>query len=255
MEAVQKRSTQDGLKRYLSTRRGAVTAAICAAILAGVVLVAFLQQYKHNIKNGTEPVSVLVAQRLIPAGTAGDVVASGGFFRPGSIARDDVKPGAIVDSALLSGRVATHDIYPGQQITLADFLPGADSLRSKLQGTQRAIALALDSQHGMTGTVRAGDHVDILYSTGANNSSGAVTRTLMQNVLVLAAPGVVGSTALGAGSAAPSGNVIMEVSDRDAAKLAFAQQNGSLWFTLRPPVGAKQDPPSTVTLQSVSGGH
>lgn len=255
MEAAQKRPTQDGLKRYLSTRRGAVTAAICAAILAGVVLVAFLQKYKDNVKNGTEPVSVLVAQRLIPAGTAGDVVASGGYFRPGSIARDDVRTGAVVDSAILSGRVATHDIYPGQQITLADFVPGADSLRSKLQGTQRAVALSVDSQRGMTGTVRSGDHVDILFSTGANNSAGSVTRTLMQNVLVLQAPGVAGSTAVGAGAPSPSGNLILEVSDRDAAKIVFAQQNGSLWFTLRPPVGAKQDPPSSVTLQSISGGH
>ena len=243
MEAVQKRTPSSNLKRYLSTRRGAVTAAICAAILAGAVLVAFLQQYKNNVKNGTEAVPVLVAQRLIPAGTAGDVVAANGFFKPGTVSRDDVKVNAVSDAATLAGLVATHDIYPGQQITLADFAAGADAVRSKIQGTQRALALSVDSEHGITALLRAGDRVDILFATGGSNSGAAVTRTLLQNVLVLEPP------------AGGGGSVIVQASDRDAAKLAFAQDNGRLWFELRPPVGAKQSPPFSVTLQTVTGGH
>lgn len=243
MEAVQKRAPSSSLKRYLSTRRGAVTAAICAAILAGVVLVAFLQQYKNNVKNGTEAVPVLVAQRLIPAGTAGDVVAASGFFKPSTVSRDDRKIDAVASAAALAGMVATHDIYPGQQITLADFAAGADAVRSKIQGDQRAIAVSMDAEHGITALLRAGDRVDILYATGTGNGAGAVTRTLMQNVLVL-------EPAAGGG-----GSVILQLSDRDAAKLAFARDNGQIWFELRPPVGAKQGPPVSVTLQTIAGGH
>lgn len=252
MEAVQKRPNSDGLRRYLSTRRGAVTAAIAAAIVAGVVLVAFLEKYKSNVKNDTRAIPVLVAQRLIPAGTAGDVAAADGYFKPTSIAQKDVEIGAFATAAAVSGAVATHDIYPGQQVTAADFAVGADSLRSKLSGTDRAIALGLDTQHGMIGTIRAGDHVDILFGTG--NSGGGIIKTLLQNVLVLQAPGTTGSSALGDSTPSPSG-MIVEVSDHDAAKLAFAQDNGRLWFVLRPVVGAKQSAPVTVDLSSIEGGH
>jgi Flp pilus assembly protein CpaB len=252
MEAVQKRPTSEGLRRYLATRRGAVTAAIVAAILAGVVLVAFLEKYKTNVKNDTRGVPVLVAQRLIPAGTSGDVASADGYFKPGSIAQKDIKVGALATGAAVSGAVATHDIYPGQQITTADFAVGGDALRGKLSGTQRAIALSLDTQHGMIGTIRAGDHVDILFGNGS--SGGGIIKTLLQNVLVLQAPGTTGSAALGDSAPSPSG-MIVEVSDRDAAKLAFAQDNGRLWFTLRPVVGAKQNPPVSVNLATVEGGH
>jgi Flp pilus assembly protein CpaB len=248
MEAVQKRGKPDPLRRYLSTRRGAITAAIIAAAIAAVILIAYLQKYKTNLKNNTQAIPVLVAQRLIPAGTAGDIAATGNFFKPGSIAQKDVLPGALASAAAVSGAVATHDIYPGQQVTAADFAVGADGLRSKLTGTQRAIALNLDSQHGLTGTIRGGDHVDVLYGNG-----GAIT-TMLQNVLVLQAPGVAGSAALGDSAPSPSG-VIVQVSDRDAAKLAFAQDNGHIWFALRPVTGAKQDRPVTVTAGNVAGGR
>ena len=42
--------------------------------------------------------------------------------------------------------------------------------------------------------------------------------------------------------------VVLRVSDKDAPQLAFSSDNGKLWISLRPPAGAKQDPPSTVTL-------
>ena len=36
-----------------------------------------------------------------------------------------------------------------------------------------------------------------------------------------------------------------------AQKLAFASDNGTLWFLLRPAVGAKKTPPLTVTMQTL----
>lgn len=252
MEAVQKRGKPDPLRNFLSTRRGAVTIALATAAIAAVVLVAFIQKYKTNLRADTQAIPVLVAQRLIPAGTAGSVAAAGDYFKPGSIAQKDVHVGAIASAAAVAGTVATHDIYPGQQITVADFAVGADELRSKLQGNQRAIALALDAQHGLTGTIRGGDRVDVLYGTGGNG--GGTIQTLLQNVLVLQAPGTVGSSALGDSAPSASG-VIVKVSDRDAAKLAFAQDNGHIWFALRPTTGGKQDAPVTVTSGNVTGGH
>ena len=91
-----------------------------------------------------------------------------------------------------TARSPTRDIYPGQQITAADFASDADPLRGKLRGDQRAIAVPLDSAHGMIGEVRAGDAVDMLAGFNpADATSGRgrpQLRTLIQDVLVLKAP-------------------------------------------------------------------
>src|SRR5439155_9239755 len=144
METVQKRPLSEGLGRYLGTRRGAVTAAVVAAALAAIVLLVFLNNYKSNVKSGNQTESVLVANQLIPKGTVGDAVASSGLFRPTSISTDNARASALTDAAALSGKVATRDIYPGQQIVASDFATGGDELRGRIQGTQRAISIALD---------------------------------------------------------------------------------------------------------------
>src|SRR3954467_2169493 len=121
MDSAQKRPLSEGLGRYLGTRRGAVTAAAVAAALAALVLLVFLNQYKSNVKSGNQTESVLVANQLIPKGTAGDAVASTGLFKPTAISSDNVQASAVTDAQALSGRIATRDIYPGQQITASDF--------------------------------------------------------------------------------------------------------------------------------------
>ena len=241
MEATHTRRLHGGLGRFAATRRGAITIAAVAAALAGIVLLAFISQYKHHVQGGTAERSALVANRLIPKGTAGAVVVGGGLFKPATVQADNLESGALSSAAALDGKVATRDIYPGQQITAADFASDADPLRGKLRGDQRAIAVPLDSAHGMIGEVRAGDAVDVLAgfnSRGRDRAAAASPqlRTLIQDVLVLKAPD--------AGSKTTNGNdtknMTVRVTADQAAQLAFAADNGKVWFVLRPPVGGEE---------------
>src|SRR3954451_11848748 len=174
MQATQKRSLLDGLRRFAGTRGGAITIAATAAALAGIVLLAFVSQYKDRVQGGTVEHSVLVANRLIPKGTSGAVVVSDGLFKPSSVQGENVASGALASSAALGGKVATRDIYPGQQITAADFASNADPLRGQLSGVQRAIDVPIDDAHGLVGEVRAGDSVDVL--AGFNTASSTTGR-------------------------------------------------------------------------------
>jgi pilus assembly protein CpaB len=217
------------------------------------VLLVFVHQYKSNVKNGTETESVLVANQLIPKGTVGDAVASSGLFRPTAISSSNVHASAVTDAAALSGKVATRDIYPGQQILAADFTTGGSDLRGRIQGDQRAISIPLDSSHGILGVVKDGDHVDVLAAfagSGAAGTSQPVVRTLFQNVLVLKAPTTFNTST----NSGKDGNVTLRVSDRDAARLAYASDQGKVWLVLRPPAGALQSRPTAVTLGSILSG-
>jgi pilus assembly protein CpaB len=251
MEAATSRQRpRDGLRRFLGTRRGSFVVAVLAAALAAVALVAYLNNYKRDVRGGTLPIQVLVADRLIPEGTSGDAVATDRLFRPTTIAEDDAKPLALADAAALSGKVATRDIFPGQQITSADFQAGGDRLRGALTGSQRAIAIPVDEAHGLIGDIRTGDKIDVFASfTGGATQGRGVLRTIAQDVLVLKVPAK--------GSGGSSGNdanraVIVRLSDRQAARLAFAADNGKIWLALRPPAGGTQSWPSAVTDQSIA---
>jgi hypothetical protein len=67
------------------------------------------------------PVRVLVAARLIPRGTPGVEIAGRQMYKPFTLPCGEREPGAIGDPADLTGRVAAHDIFPGQQLTTFDF--------------------------------------------------------------------------------------------------------------------------------------
>jgi Flp pilus assembly protein CpaB len=253
MQATQKRSLLDGLRRIAGTRGGAITIAATAAVLAGIVLLAFTSRYKDRVQGGTVEHSVLVANRLIPKGTSGAVVVSDGLFKPSSVQGENVASGALASSAALGGKVATRDIYPGQQITAADFASNADPLRGQLSGVQRAIDVPIDDAHGLIGEVRAGDSVDVL--AGFNTASSTTgrgrpqLRTLIQDVRVLKAPDA-GAKVTGHDMQ----DLTVRVTADQAAQLAFASDAGRVWFILRPPVGAKNPHPSAVTLEALLAG-
>lgn len=64
---------------------------------------------------------VLVAKQLIPAGTPGHVVAARGMAKVVTDVPAEV--GAIPDPSYLAGRVALHDVFPGELVNVSDFSP------------------------------------------------------------------------------------------------------------------------------------
>ena len=210
---------------------------IAAAVLAAVLLVAYLVQYRSSVNNSTEPTPVLVAKNLIPKGTSGTIIAEKQLFQAATLAKDDLKVGAISDPAYLNGRVAVGDIFPGQQITTADLSAGlTDAIPTQLTGIQRAVAISVGGARGLEGFVASGDRVDIYFETAG--SGGTVLGLLASNVLVMRAPG----------AGAPA---ILRLPAPQAQTMALASDTGTLWFLLRPAGDAKKPPLKAVTTQQL----
>ena len=216
--------------RLLKTRQGTIVVGVAAAVLAAILLLVYLSHYRNSVKGSTEPVTVLVAKRLIPKGTTGASIATKNLFVVTTIPKGQIKLGVISDPAVLQGTVAAADIFPRQQLTSADFtVASTGALAAQIKGTWRAIALpALDAAHGLTPDIQAGDHIDVYGQLGGNLG------LLMANALVLASP-----TQPAVGSTAPvSGNYILRVPAAKAPKFAYMGQNGTFWLVLRPATGA-----------------
>jgi Flp pilus assembly protein CpaB len=249
------------MQKLLATRGGTAAVAGAAALLAFIVFLLFMNQYRSSVDDSSEPVGVLIAKSLIPKGMSGDLIGTQELFQPTTAPKGQVKDGALTDPATLRGRVAVDDIYPGQQLTTGDFsTTTTDAIATKITADQRAVSIPLDEAHGLIGHVRAGDRVDILGGFNVvrvdrrgvpiqqGGAARPVMKLLMENVLVLDVPTDTGG---GLGGGSNSANVVLRLSDEQAAQLAFASDNGKIWFSLRPQTGASTPAPSFVTLETL----
>jgi Flp pilus assembly protein CpaB len=231
--------------KAFATRRGTIMLGIGAAVLAAIALLVYLNHYRSSVNSGVQPMSVLVAKSLIQKGTPGDVVGSTKLFQVTSIPRDQVKNGAYVDPKTLTGQVAAVDIYPGQQLTSADFtLANVNALTQRLARNQRAVVVPLDSPSEVGGQITSGDHVDVwivLNAQTANGVSRPVVRQLLQNMYVMNA-GVNG------------GNVTVRATPRESGLLIYASSNAKIWLVLRPAVGSSSTKPPQITSSDLLGG-
>ncbi len=240
-------------KGPLSSKNGSVLAAVVTAALSGLIIMVFLNQYRDNVNSGGVPTPVLVATQLIEQGASGDTLGAAGQFKADDVPRDQLKKGAVTDAATLRGKIAVDDILPGQQLTVADFKPAGRGVVTKLAPDQRGMKISLDASHGLIGTVRQGDHVDVLSGFLVDTATGRprpMLRTLMQDVLVLDVPADAKSGGVGGGSK-KAREVTLRVSDKQAPKLAFAADNGKVWLVLRPQNGRDNERQSLVTLESL----
>jgi Flp pilus assembly protein CpaB len=249
------------MQKLLATRGGTAAVAGAAALLAFLVFLLFMNQYRSSVDDSSEPVGVLIAKSLIPKGMSGDLIGTQELFQPTTAPKSQVKDGALTDPATLHGRVAVDDIYPGQQLTTGDFsTTTTDAIATKITADQRAVSVPLDEAHGLIGHVRAGDRVDILGGFNVvrvdrrgvpiqqGGAARPVMKLLMENILVLDVPADTGG---GLGGGSNSANVVLRLSDEQAAQLAFASDNGKIWFSLRPQSGASTPAPSFVTLETL----
>jgi len=243
-------------QKLLSTRGGTVALGGAAAVMAAFVLLLYLNQYRSSVSADSEPVTVLVARTLIEKGMPGDVVGLKRLFQSDEAPKSQVKDGAITDPSTLRGRVAVEDIYPGQQLTVADFAGTTDAIGAKLAGKHRAIAVPLDTARGLVGRIEPGDRVDVLagFNVLGNTAGGQgrpVVKVMMQDALVLDAPA---QTAAGLAAANQTANVVLRVTRDQATEIAWAVDNGKIWLVLRPRAGAPPTKPGVATAESVLTG-
>ena len=249
------------MQKLLATRGGTAAVAGGAALLATLIFLVYLNSYRNSVDASSEPIGVLIAKSLIPKGMSGDLIGSQELFQPTTAPKSQVKDGALTDPATLRGRVAVDDIYPGQQLTTGDFsTTTTDAIATRISADQRAVSIPLDTAHGLIGHVRAGDHVDILGGfniarvdrNGTPMQSGGAARPvlklLMEDILVLSVPAEASG---GIGGGGKEATFVLRLTDQQAAELAFASDNGKIWFSLRPQSGAKAAAPSFVTLETL----
>jgi Flp pilus assembly protein CpaB len=238
--------------RLLNSRGGTLLLGGAAAVLAVIVVLVYVSQYRNNVNAGNTKVKVLVSRSFIEKGTPGNYIGRAELFAPQAILQKQILDGAITDPAALRGRVALHDVNPGEQLTLADFsAPGVDTLPTNLAKGERAVGFSIDAPRGLVGNLTAGDHVDVygIYNVDSIGrcGSGPVLKLIMQNALIMRFP-----AAAGGGLGGSRGQtVVLRANYQQAANIALTADAGRIYLVARPGANAKATPPQLQTVQQL----
>lgn len=189
-----------------------------------------------------EAVSVVVAAVEIPFGVKLEESQVKVIAWPGTSA----PKGTFSSKDQVIGRVAMNKFYPDEIITdkrISEYL-GGSTLSALITKEYRAISVKVDEVIGVAGFILPGNKVDILATKMDRIANKADTRTLLQNIKVLAVdqeasqekekPAIVKA-------------VTLELTPNQAVEIAQAQQEGTIQLTLRNPLdGETENTPDKV---------
>jgi Flp pilus assembly protein CpaB len=218
----------------MSYRLRNIGIAVVLAVLAALLTIFYVTNYKKSVQQGEDLVPVWVAARDIPVGTSGEEVGGRNLLRNVEVAKRSVVPGAISNPDQVETLVATEKIYEGEQVTLSRFRPlGEQGVKAQLKGRLRAIEVAGNEHQLMMGTVKDGDHVDFVGSLEVANGI-AVTKVVLRDLLVLKAPSA-GSVESKLGSRPDEAfAAVLALTDAQAQKLFHVTTHGDWALQLRP---------------------
>jgi Flp pilus assembly protein CpaB len=225
-----------------------IVAAVGLALLAVLLTTFYVTNYKHHVQHGQAQVTVYLAAKDIPADTQGAELLSGKWLTEQSVSRRQVVPGAISSPGQLRDLIATEPIFAGEQVTTRRFgTPSERGVRAQLKGTQRVVEIDGDAHQLLAGTLRPGDHVDIVgawdVATAANTSSptdASVSRVFLRDALVLSTGASGGKAGLASGT---NGSVQLRLTDAQSQRVEWMVANGKNWrLEIRPATDSKESP-------------
>ncbi|MFD1913038.1 Flp pilus assembly protein CpaB [Halodurantibacterium flavum] len=140
-------------------------------------------------------------------------------------------------SAALQGHVARSSFVAGEPIRMDKLAgPGSGFLAAILPSGRRAVAVRISAENTAGGFILPDDHVDVIHSVSRagpdGSSGGAVSRTILRNVRVLAIDQAVPED----GSQSPTAlgkTATLELTPQQAEIIAAAELSGALSLALR----------------------
>ncbi|MFP5283980.1 MAG: Flp pilus assembly protein CpaB [Actinomycetes bacterium] len=227
--------------------RRRIVAALMAVLLAvggGALLLAYVSRADERAMAGLQTAQVLVVTRATEEGTPADEAT--GLVTSKTLPAVAVAPGSVVSLSELTGRVASTDLQPGEQVLASRFVDPA-ALRAagevEVPTGLSQVSLLLDPQRILGGHLTAGSTVGVFVSLAKDGDKPAQTHLTLDKVLVtrvqggLAPPTTNDDQQAGdSASAAPEGGVMitLAVSAADAEKVIFGAEHGTVWLAHQP---------------------
>ena len=241
----------------MKSRLLAGLAAVVLAIVGAILVVSYAQGADSRAVQNLQPVTVMVVQKAVPAGTP---VATLKTF----VASQELPGKAVSKTALKNldgqaGKVTAVDLLPGEQL-VAERLVEPEALKTGgsvdvPEGLQE-ISFQLDPQRVVGGRLVPGDHIGIFISQKKGGLEAKpekeTTQLAIHKVLVTAVqrapvptpsaqPTASGAAAPAEDTSLPNGALLLTVAvnDVNASKIVYGAEFATLWLS-KEPLNAKE---------------
>ncbi|HEY3338310.1 MAG TPA: RcpC/CpaB family pilus assembly protein [Propionicimonas sp.] len=218
-----------------------IIAAVAAVVLAGigaVLLYSYVNNADARAMARLETTQVLVATKVIPAGTSGANLAP--FVELKQLPKVAVVEGALTTTSEVADLEATSDLQVGEQVLASRFAkPNTDVTGSvEVPSDLQQMTVQLSPSRVMGTRIAAGDRVAVYISVEVNQV--AVTKLALRDVLVTNVLGVP-AAATGADNTevAPSSDVFVTfaIEPKNTAQVVWGAEFGKLYLALEPKDG------------------
>jgi len=213
--------------------------AVIIGLVVSVLTYNWLQE-KGKLKKVTssETKQVAVAFSDLPWGT----VFKEEMIKMAPFLSSSLPPGYFSDPSALKGRVLISSVKANEPILESRLAPAdikSGGVAAVISPNKRAMAVKVDKVIGVSGFIYPGHRVDVLVTLAASGTSSLpVTKTILENILVLAA----GTEVQEKEKEKPAtvDVITLEVTPEEAEKLALAASEGRLVLALRNSVDTKE---------------
>jgi pilus assembly protein CpaB len=210
-----------------------LVAALVVAALGTTMVFFYVNGVNDRALAKQNPVRVLVAQKLIPAGTSVSDAQHDGSFTRKTISKGDAITGAISDFPPINGKTASTTIYPGDQITQVKFSAQGPTSTLVPPAGKLSISVVLNDPAQVAGFVTVGTKVAIFFTGLAAKGGGQEQTQLLLPAVEVLAIGSKTAAPAAAASGTETGSVsntflTLAVDQKDYQRVLFASTHGRL---------------------------
>ena len=209
-----------------------VGVAIIIALIASMMIYSYLQKKSkgQEVLVETQPVAVAVVDLPWGITLTKDMIKKVDFLKR-SLTGD-----FFADLDSLVGRVLIYPVKANEPILESRLAPTnvkTGGVGAVISPKKRAVAVKVDKVIGVSGFIQTGSRVDVLITLSTGKAFAPITKTILENLLVLAS-GSDTKEKKGFEERASNTEVItLEVTPEEAEKLAMAAAEGKIQLALR----------------------
>ena len=228
--------------------------AVIVALMTSLLIYGYIQKKGRVQEVAVEIQPVVVAAVDLSWGTR----ITNEMLKKVNFLKGSLTAGYFSDPALVVGRVLLYPVKINEPIFESRLAPvevKTGGVAAVISPKKRAIAVKVDKVIGVSGFIHPGNRVDILMTLGTGRTFNPVTKTILENILVLAVGSETRERKGSEEKSSPTDVITLEVTPEEAEKLALAATEGRLQLALRNFSDTENVVTHGTTVSTLVGSH
>ena len=206
--------------------------AIVIALITSVLIFSYLQRKGRGQEVVVETKPAVVAAIDLPWGT----ILTPEMLRKVNFLKESLTKGYFSDPSFLVGRVLIYPVKANEPIFESRLAPvdiKTGGVAAVISPKKRAVAVRVDKVIGVSGFIHPGNRVDVIVTLATSKTFAPLTKTILENILVLAAGSDTKEKKGAEEKSSPTDVITLEVTPEEAERLALAATEGRVQLALR----------------------